>query len=187
MTPPEDIDALVIETERLRLRPYAPEDLGTLHQLWTHPGVRRYLFDDEIMTRPWVRDEIRQTRRLFAEKGYGQWLAHWRDTGVLAGFGGYRAFFDPPILQIIYGVAPDFWGEGVATEMARAMMRYGFEHVGFDRIIACADTPNTASIRVMEKLGMRFDRHTEIDGDPVTFYFVDRPNFEQAAASAEIG
>ena len=170
----ENSDALVIETARLRLRPYAPDDLGTLHRLWTHPGVRRYLFDDEIMTRAWVRDEIRQTRELFSEKGYGQWLAHWKDAGTLAGFGGYRSFFDPPELQLIYGVAPEAWGQGIATEIARALIRYGFEQVGFDRIIACADTPNAASIRVMEKVGMRFDRHTEIEGDPVTYYVIDR-------------
>ncbi|MCG8606895.1 GNAT family N-acetyltransferase [bacterium] len=76
----------------------------------------------------------------------------------MIGFTGYRHFYDPPELQLLYGLLPEHFGKGYATHFARIMIRYGFETLGFGAIVACADNPNTASIRVMEKAGMQFDR-----------------------------
>jgi [ribosomal protein S5]-alanine N-acetyltransferase len=109
---------LSLETARLRLRPYEPGDAGALHALWTSPGVRRYLFDDEIIPLEWVEQEIASNARSFSEHGWGQWAAFSKQGGDLIGFTGFRPFHDPPELELLFGLAEEHWGKGLAVEMA---------------------------------------------------------------------
>lgn len=172
---------MMIETQRLRMRPYAPEDVDWLHRLWTAPAVRRYLLDDEIVARAFVENEVEQTRALFDEQGFGQCIIEWKHNDARIGFCGYRFFFEPPELQLIYGIDPAYWGQGFASEAARAMIRYGFETCGFDTILASADLPNTASFRVMENAGMGFYKQVLINGADTVYYMISRDDFEAGA------
>ena len=178
MTKASSQDGPRIETARLLLRPYTLDDLDALHRLWTNPDVRRYLFDDEIMERQWVAAEIEHSRACFETDGFGQWAMFLKGHDTLMGFCGYRAFHDPPELQLVYGLAPAYWGQGLAPEAARSLIRYGFETLGFDEIIASTDAPNTASIRVMEKAGMTFQKRIPIDGLDTIYYVISRSDFE---------
>ena len=96
----------------------------------------------------------------------------------MIGFGGYRFFHEPPELQLIYGLAPAYWGQGLAAEAARAMIRYGFEILRLDEIIASADAPNEASFRVMKKAGMTFQKRLLLDGLDTIYYVISRQDFE---------
>ncbi len=167
-----------IETARLLLRPYTRDDLDALHRLWTGPDVRRYLFDDEILARQSVAAEIEHSLACFERHGFGQWAMFLKGHHALIGFCGYRSFHDPPEVQLIYGLAPDHWGQGLASEAARAMIRYGFETLGFDEIIASADAPNEASFRVMKKAGMTFQKRLLLDGLDTVYYVISRQDFE---------
>ena len=69
---------------------------------------------------------------------------------------------------------PEHWSRGLATEAAKAMIQFGFEQLGFERIIASADAPNVASHRVMEKAGMAFDKRVTVDGLDTVYYSVVR-------------
>lgn len=169
MTPP-----VPITTERLVLSPFAPADAAALHDLWTNADVRRYLFDDEIIPRSFVDDEIAASERLMAEHGYGLWTMRPRTTAEIIGFCGYRYFHEPPQLQLLYGLHPGWWGRGLASEAARAMIRHGFEVNGFSRIIASADGPNVASVRVMERAGMRFWKREIVNGLDTIYYDLTR-------------
>ena len=167
-----------IETARLLLRLYAKTDLDDLHRLWTDPDVRRYLFDDKILARQSVAAEIEQSLACFETQGFGQWAVFLKGHKALIGFGGYRFFHEPPELQLIYGLAPAYWGQGLAAEAARAMIRYGFETLRFDEIIASADAPNEASIRVMKKAGMTFQKRLLLNGLDTIYYVISRATFE---------
>ncbi len=167
-----------IETARLLLRPYTRDDLDDVHRLWTDPDVRRYLFDDEIMDRAWVATEIEHNLACFETQGFGQWAMFLKGHEALIGFCDYRSFHDPPEVQLIYGLAPAYWGQGLAPEAARAIIHYGFETLGFDEIIASTDTPNEASIRVMEKIGMTFQKRVLIDGLDTIYYAISPTGFE---------
>ena len=167
-----------IQTAGLRLRPYTRDDLDALHRLWTDPDVRRYLLDDEIVARAFVANEIEQNLVLFETRGFGQCAIRLKGDEALIGFCGYRFFHDPPELQLMYGIAPAYWGRGLTTEAARAMIRFGFEEQGFDKIIAAADAPNTASLRVMEKAGMMFQKRIDVDGLDTIYYVITREDFE---------
>jgi ribosomal-protein-alanine N-acetyltransferase len=162
-----------IETERLRLVPFAAVDTDALHAVFVDADVRRFLLDDQIVPREWVEAEIAESDVRFAASGAGLWSIREPGTPVIVGFTGFRPFFDPPELQLLYGLRPTHWGHGFATEAARAALARGFE-LGMDPIVAAADRPNVASIRVMERLGMRRDRTTDDGRDGTVFYVARR-------------
>ena len=176
----------IITTERLRLRPLGSGDLEQVHELWTDPGVRRFLFDDQVISVEQAASEITQSNERFKTDGCGLWGATLRDKPELIGFCGYRPFHDPPKLQLLYGFHPDHWSKGFATEAARAMIRFGFEQVGLSSILASADAPNTASLRVMEKAGMSFDRRETINGMDTISYSLDRQHFKPGSAFYDV-
>jgi ribosomal-protein-alanine N-acetyltransferase len=163
-----------IDTERLWMRPFDPCDAADLHRLFTDRDVRRYLLDDRIVSRDFIDEEITKSRELMATSGFGMWSVFPAGQAILIGFCGFRYFHEPPELQLLYGLAPDYWSRGLATEAARAMIRCGFEVNGFGRIIASADAPNTASHRVMEKAGMRFEKRVTVNGLDTVYYAIAR-------------
>ena len=166
-----------IETTRLELRPLTTGDVDDIHRLWIQPDVRKYLWDDEVIPRVRAASVVEESSALFQASGFGVWGMFPRGEETLIGYCGYWFFHDPPQLQLLYGVAPTEWGKGLATEAARALIRYGFEELSFDRIIASADAPNLASLRVMEKAGMSFDKRVFINGLDTVYYTISREEF----------
>ena len=145
---------LQLETTRLRLRPCRADDAELVHALWTDAHVRRFLFDGRTLSPEDTRTRVEASLANFEQHGYGIWLAFARDGGGLVGFAGLlRAEQAPP--NLIYGIAPDFWGHGYATEAARAVLDYALTSLGLTKVAADVDEPNAASVRVLEKLGMR--------------------------------
>lgn len=82
----------------------------------------------------------------------------YRENGELIGFCGLDHLWGGEEIEIGYWLAPDYWGKGLATEAAQAVLRYGFGRLGLLRIVAVAHPENQASIRVLEKLGMAFEK-----------------------------
>ena len=156
------------------MRPVESGDLLSLHAIFIDPGVRRYLCDDEIVSREWVENEIAASISLFERLGCGLWCIFLADQRSLIGFCGYRFFHEPPELQLLFGLLPEHWSKGLATEAATAMIKFGFEELGFERIIASADAPNVASHRVMEKAGMVFEKRVTLAGIDTVYYSVAR-------------
>lgn len=146
-----------IETERLLLRPFTPADAEALHAVWGDPAAQRFGGD-------WPRPEtVADTRSYLepilagqAERGYASWAVVERESGRLIGDCGLFPADDVgPDVELAYGLAPDVWGRGYATEAAAACVRAGFEQLGLERIVADVDPANEASVRVLEKVGMR--------------------------------
>jgi len=78
-------------------------------------------------------------------------------------------------LELLFGLSPTHWGQGFATEAAEAVIRYAFETLGVTLVHASTDVPNQASVRVMERLGMHFERQATINGLDTLFYRLPRP------------
>lgn len=127
-------------------------DVDALHALWTTPEVRRFLWDDEIVPRERTATVCEESGRLFAERGYGLWLA-WDATQQLVGFGGFWHFPGHEGAELLYGVAATQWGNKLGAEIARAIIDYGFTRLGMTEIIASTDAPNERSVRLLERLG----------------------------------
>lgn len=151
-----------IETDRLLLRPYEDSDLEALHAMLSRTDVSRYLYS-EPMSEEQSRESLkkRRTRTEIRHEGDAVGPAVIRkDTGELIG---------DVLLQwtseehkqgeVGYIFHPDHAGHGYATEAAREMLRFGFEALDLHRIYGRMDGRNTASGRLMERLGMRREAH----------------------------
>jgi ribosomal-protein-alanine N-acetyltransferase len=165
-------------TPRLTLSPLQTGDAAELHELWTTPGVRRFLWDDEVIPARQTAGVLETSSALFAERGLGLWGARLCDASSrlsLAGFVGYWFFRDPPELELLYGVAEPLWGRGLATELANAMVRYAWDRLSLPAIHASTDVANVASTRVLEKAGFKHTHRAVVAGLDTVFYELARP------------
>lgn len=152
-----------LTTERLALRPVTAADHPVLLAHWTLPDVRRFLFDGAALSAAEVSETIEESARDFAAGGYGIWLIRERGRADLAGTElagteligtvGLRPLDDTG-LEIFYSLAPGSWGRGYATEAARAVVGHALGTLGLAEVLAEVDEGNTASVAVIERLGM---------------------------------
>jgi RimJ/RimL family protein N-acetyltransferase len=154
-------DPPVLETPRLRLRPFASDDVDVLHAQWTDPEVRRHLWDGRVVGRDEVVAIVEESIATFAARRLGFWTLAVRPSSDVVGFVGLRS--PARDVELYYGLAPARWGRGFATEASRAVLRYAFDVVGVPSVDVRADGPNVASIAVMRRLGARWVR-TESTG-----------------------
>ena len=145
----------VIESARLVLRPMHMAEAAELHALLAHEDVRRYLTDGLAMSHDWVEGIIHESAVSFVERGIGLWSARERGAHLIIGITGFRDFYNPPVLELLYALRPSHWHRAFATEMAQAAIDYAFRHAGLREVRASTDAPNQASLRVIERLGMR--------------------------------
>lgn len=145
------------------------ENVELVHGLWTNSDVRHFLFDERVISLDEARSIVEQSLRSFEERGYGIWLVSLPHTGKLIGFAGLIQSSDESP-NLIYGVHPDFWGNGFATEAAKAVLDYAFDTLGLASVKADVDEPNVISVRILEKLGMKQIRRAIVAGRPLLYY-----------------
>ena len=150
----------VLRTKRLVLRPVTADDHAALLAHWAAPDVRRFLFDGAMLSAAEITEAIEDSTRDFGRAGYGLWLVYEKDSAGLTGTAGLRPL-DHLGLEIFYSLAPGSWGKGYATEAARAVLDHALGPLGLPEVLAEVDEGNTASIAVIERLGM-----TEFDVVP---------------------
>jgi ribosomal-protein-alanine N-acetyltransferase len=163
-----------INCGRLSLRPIGAADVPVLHRLWTDEPIRRFLWDGKVIPVEQTREITERNCRLFEECGFGIWSVRERHADEPVGFAGFWHFHTPPSLELLFGVASHHWNRGIATDSSRCVIRYGFEVLGLRTIEASTDTANTASVRVLEKLGLSFRKRAVVDGLDTVFYALPR-------------
>ena len=164
-----------IDTARLRLRMFTPEDLDDLGALFADPDVMRYVGNGLPGTRQEARIALESILKHWEKHGFGRWVVTEKNSGKFFGFGGLRSLFETP--ELVYHLLKPYWGRGLATELARACLRHGFEKYGFDHIVAIAKPGNAASLRVMQKVGMHYEMHTTYYNIDVVQYTIARKEF----------
>jgi ribosomal-protein-alanine N-acetyltransferase len=165
----------MIETERLVLRRFTAGDLDKLVELRADPQVMRYIGDQ---SREKVEQRLQYYISHYEPHGFGMWAVIDKRTGAMIGWCGLIFLDETPEVEVGYGVARDYWGRGLMTEAARACLRYGFEHAALKRIVAVAMPENTASRRIMEKLGMRYEKNVHHYGHDLAYYAIRRDEFQ---------
>jgi RimJ/RimL family protein N-acetyltransferase len=165
-----------IETARLYLRLFRPADLEDLAGLLADPDVVRYVGNGLPIPREEAENALHSIIRHWDNHGFGRWAVSERSTRKFIGFGGLRSLMGTP--EVVYHLAPPYWGRGLATEIARASLRFGFEDRQFDRIVAVAKPENAASIKVMAKAGLKYEMRTAYYGMDVTQYCLARAAFK---------
>src|SRR5262245_40553012 len=165
---------IVLETDRLIVRHWVPDDWKRLRPLATDPRVLKYIGDGQ----PWSDERLQQFVNGGIEqakiRGWLLWPLIYRPNEELIGFAGFNSTFEPEV-EIGWWLLPDYWGKGWATEGGRAWLDYGFRKFEVPRVISVAQPANAASIRVMEKLGMHFERRFVHDETEVVCYAISNP------------
>jgi RimJ/RimL family protein N-acetyltransferase len=150
-----------VATSRLDLRPFHESDVDSLSEVFAKPAVWQFPYGrgfDREETAAFVQAQLRE----WATVGFGLWVARLRDGGAVIGYLGLSVpTFLPEILPAVevgWRLDPAYWGQGLATEGARAALRAGFDVLGLAEICSLPQSVNPPSWRVCERLGMRFVR-----------------------------
>ncbi len=174
---------LEIETERLVLRMFVPEDAGDLHRIWNDPDVMRYIKPDWKPTLEDVRDLMEKLLNRWRESGFGQLAVVPHGHKNLIGYCGFKYLDGTSEVELLYGIEKDYWRRGITTEAARACLKYVFDETKLDRIVAVVRPENRGSWGVMEKLGMKFEgmgRYYNLD---LKYYSMMREDFRPVEAA----
>lgn len=150
------------------------DDLDSLAALLADPDVMRYVGSGLPVTRAESESALRSIIRHWDIHRFGRW-AVVDQAEKFIGYGGLRSLMGTP--EVVYHFAKAYWGRGLATEMARASLRFGFDEHQFDKIVAIAKPENAASIHVMEKVGMKYEMRTSYYNMDVTQYRLNRSEF----------
>jgi ribosomal-protein-alanine N-acetyltransferase len=149
----------VIETERLTLREMSEADAGVVLEILNDPGFIRFVGDRGVRT---IEDAARYIGERFVESyrrnGFGLWLVEAKDERAPVGICGLVTRKELGVVEVGYALLPPFRGRGYAFEAASAALRHAREALGLRRLHAIVDPENAVSIRVLEKLGMKFER-----------------------------
>jgi RimJ/RimL family protein N-acetyltransferase len=176
-----------LTTPRLLLRQWRDDDLDPLAPMYADPEVMRYIRGGGVLNRAETAGYLAGMQRHWEEHGFGLFAAEVRETGELAGWVGLAVpLFLPevlPTVEIGWRLGRAYWGGGLATEGARAVLEFAFDDRKLDRLVSIRHVDNARSGRVMEKLGMTFDRRTAVpgNGQPVEVYAITREQYSAAA------
>jgi ribosomal-protein-alanine N-acetyltransferase len=144
----------ILETPRLILREFSPNDVEALARVLSDPETMRFYLAP--LDRAGVEEWIARNQRRYAKEGHGLWAMVLRTNGELIGDCGLtvQEVDATDEIEIGYHVRRDYWRQGLATEAARACRDYGFAHLPVDHLISLISPENLPSRRVAEKNGM---------------------------------
>lgn len=162
---------MLIETERLRLRPMTRRDVDELVALHAHPEVSRFV---RSLNHQDTIERLRADERQWSERGHGLLAVLARDSGRFLGRVGLKYWPQFDETELGWVLRHDTWGHGYATEAARACAEWGFRDFDFPYLTAMIRPDNARSIRVAERLAMQPLRSDVLLEIPVLVHAVDR-------------
>ncbi len=165
---------LPLDTERLMFRDWYASDLEPFHSICSDPSVMQFVGDGEPWSLELTEQFVARAREMSQTFGYCQWPVIHKAGSALIGFCGFVPASGGA--EIGWRLAKEYWGRGLATEAARAVLKHGFETLGFQRIIATVQVPNLASIRVVEKLGLKPESRFHRNGRELILFSIDTDN-----------
>ena len=157
-------DVTLLSTPRCLLRPFTETDDDNLFVLYGNPAVMA-IRKIGTQTRAGSDQQLGFILDHWRRLGFGLWLVLDRANGAFMGECGLREIRpNSREIELSYGLCPEYWGKGIASEVARTALDYGFGPLGIETIYGLAKDTNHASLRILEKLG--FERASEeIDGE----------------------
>lgn len=165
----------VLETQRLTIRRFTPEDAPFILRLLNEPSFLENIGDRGVRT---LDDALRYLETVpiasYAKNGFGLWQVILRESGAQVGMCGLIKRDILEDVDLGYAFLPEFCGQGLATEAASATVRLAREQVGLSRLLAVVNPDNTRSIQLLEKLGFRHERMIRLaeNEPPIRVYAV---------------
>jgi RimJ/RimL family protein N-acetyltransferase len=162
----------ILETNRLILRHLVLDDLDSLFRLYRDPEIRRF-FPEGTLTYEETRAELEWFLHGHPDHPeLGLWATVHKETGQLIGRCGLLPWTinQRAEVEVAYLLAKEFWGQGLGTEAAQAVLDYGFGQLHLARLICLIDRDNIASIKVATNIGMTFEKEGRDDKGPFLLY-----------------
>lgn len=164
-----------IETERLLLRRFSLADVEEIHAIYCKYEVMKYA--GGIRTRGQVENYIEKMLKSWEKNRLGMWAITWKNEEKILGDGGLCFLDKSSEIEVGYILDKPYWNLGLATEVAKASLRYGFEVLNLERIVAVASPKNLASRRVMEKVGMKYEKDAFYYQSDVVYYSISKSDY----------
>src|SRR6185503_18927799 len=167
---------LILETDQLVLRHQVIQDLDALWALYCDPEITKYI-PDAPRSFEEAREELEW--HMNGHPKYpelGLWATIHKETGKFIGRCGLLPWTidGQQEVEVAYTIAREYWGQGLATEAARAILDYGFEHLNLSRLVSVIDSENVASQKVAEKIGMTFEKEARDELGPFLIYSLNK-------------
>jgi ribosomal-protein-alanine N-acetyltransferase len=158
----------ILETERLIIRQLSKDDAEFIFELLNEPSFIRNIGDRNIRT---LDDAcayiVNGPVASYAKNGFGLWLVVLKETNESIGMCGLIRRESLENVDIGYALLPKFWSKGYAVEAARAVKEYAKDVVRLERLVAIVDPTNEGSIRLLEKLGLRYEKMVRLSADDI--------------------
>jgi [ribosomal protein S5]-alanine N-acetyltransferase len=168
-----------MQTERLRLRPYRPDDVAPMFAVFGDREVMRFSQSGGDPSLEVTAARIQKLIDHQTQFGFSLWVVEDRATGAILGDCGLKQLEDGPEIEVGYRFAKAHWGRGYATEAAAASVRYGFVALALPRIVAVVDPVNVPSCRVIEKIGLPYQHRAHYYGRQLNYYAADRETYRK--------
>ena len=164
---------IILETPRLILRHQVVEDLDDLWALYCNPNITKYI-PDAPRSREEAQEELEWHMHGHSKHPeLGLWATIHKETGKFIGRCGLLPWTidDVNEVEVAYTIARNYWGQGLGSEAAQAILKYGFEKLHLSRMVCLIDPENKASQRVAEKMGMTWEKTVNgYEGDHIPFW-----------------
>ncbi len=171
---------IIAETNRLILREFLPTDDKGLFELDSDKEVHRFLGNKPTENIEQSRKAIEMIRIQYKTNGFGRWALIEKSTNNFLGWSGLKIMKEltnnhKDYCDIGYRLIRKYWGNGFATESAKASLDYGFEILKLKEIFGSADRNNIASRNVLEKVGLKYIETFDYEGNQTDWFSVSKP------------
>jgi len=175
---------IILETKRLILKQPALADFNDLLLLRTDSHVMQYIGTGDIQTKSQVKEFIENAKLYSDEPDLGFYSVFEKETNNFVGQAGlFHLGFNvnQPDIELAYRLHKKYWNKGYGTELAKALIEYGFNKFSLTKIVAIVHPKNGRLRRVMEKAGMSYHGMIDFKGSPLPCYeiFNNKPNFDE--------
>ncbi|HLO32171.1 MAG TPA: GNAT family N-acetyltransferase [Anaerolineales bacterium] len=158
----------ILETERLLLRQFSTEDAEFILEALNQPSFIQNIGDRGVRTLADARMYLENGPiSSYAKNGFGSYLVILKGTHASIGMCGLVKRAGLEDVDIGYSFLPKFWSNGYAVEAALAVKAYAKDVIGLKRLVAITDPANAGSIRVLEKIGLRFEKMVRLSEDDI--------------------
>jgi RimJ/RimL family protein N-acetyltransferase len=163
----------VLQTQRLALREMQPHDAPFIVELLTDPSFLANIGDRGVRDLDGALAYIERWRANYVRDGYGLWLVELRDTGELIGLCGIVSRDTLPAPDIGYALLPRYWSKGYAVEACAAVRDHAMHTLGLPRLLAIVSPGNAASVKVLDRIGLRYQDTVRVGEDDLQLFAID--------------
>lgn len=164
----------ILETPRLYLRKFEENDLNALASMYSNIDVMRFIGTGITFTRVQAQKTIERWNEYEAENGFSNWAVIRKEDSAFIGKCGLSWLPDKSEVEISYILDEPYWGMGYASEISKAVLDFGFNRFNLKKIAALVYPQNAPSIRVIEKMGMKYEKEAEYWGIKFLFYSMEK-------------